>query len=1313
MLSALPTDTGMAFVIVQHLAPSHESMLSEILSRTTAMKVREIEEAMRIEKDHVYVIPPNTNLLLDDGRFQLAPYSRVRGWHMPIDGFFRSLAENYGSGAMGVVLSGVASDGVLGSRLIKAAGGVTFAQRESTAKFPEMPRAAIMAGCIDVVDSPEKIALEIARIAKLPVLPMPRDPGNTFSKILALVREKTGVDFTHYRHTTLQRRLHRRIVVRRSGSMAEYLKLLRRDKEEVEALYNDILITVTSFFRAPDSYKILKRKVFPKLLRNRRPDDVVRLWIPGCATGEEVYSLAMVLFEAIEDARNAPPVQIFATDISEKAIEEARTGIYPASIGQDVSPERLRRFFVRHENGYQISRAIRDTCVFARQNLGADPPFSNLDLISCRNLLIYLEPDLQRTILPLFHYALKPNGFLVLGAAEAIRDFSDYFEPIDKKQRIFAKVAVAPPPRVEFQGIVKRPPKTGALTVSGGPPGARLRGDSALELQHRAERMLLTRYAPVGAVVDRNFNVVSFRGATGMFLEAPQGIASFNVLKMAREGIVMPLRGLLDEAKRTNVELRRDDVPFRRPDGRLSRVDIEVVPLHDDARHLFLSFHLREGRGRPRPAPPPPAAETQSVAKMEQELSSTKEYLQSIIEEQEATNEELTSANEEIMSSNEELQSSNEELETAKEELQSSNEELRTVNDELHERNLELAAANADLTNVFASIDLPMVILDAEANIRRYTPLAEKLLKVIPSDVGRPLADLNTRINQPDLTGIVRDVVQNAQGYEREIQDRDGQWYLMRIRPYRTHDRRIDGVVIAFLDIDPVKLGVEQINRARDYAETLVETVREGLVVLDGDLRIRTANRSFSALLPPSGIRLEGRRLPEIPGWDDPVLQDALRRVVSNREPLFEFEWELREDPHTPPRTMMIVARSVKIPADPTPVALMAVQDVTARKNAEQKIRESEQRYRRIFEKAREGILLIDAASRKVVDANPFFLQMVGASHDQVVGYPLERIPALHPKGSSSAEWNFDGDRLPAEAEIPLAASSGGEIWANRVCSAYETAGLRMIQCNLRDVTAARLLRQQLWQSQKLESMGSLAGGIAHDFNNILGVLSGSIGTLRRAKEVDRARAEEVLAGMEKAIERGATFVRQLLTFARRDGEKREIVHPNAVVQELEAMLRETLPAAITLEMELGPDVPAVEGDSTQLHQALLNLAVNARDAMAGGGKIELRTGAEAGDRIRPRFPSADASRYATIQVRDSGSGMDVETRNRIFEPFFTTKASQGGSGLGLAVAYGIVQNHRGFIEVESEPGRGSTFTIRLPAAAGDGGRGPKGPPPA
>ncbi len=651
LLTHLPSDTGMALVLVQHLDPKRESMLKEILSRSTRMPVQEVRKGMRVEGDHVYVIPAGADIGLSNGSFRVQPRAKERGRELPIDHFLRSLAEHYKSRAVGVVLSGSLSDGALGLRAIKAEGGVTFAQDEASAKFRDMPRAAIAAGAVDFVLPPEKIAVELARMAKHPyVRPVaaaapepPLEDGPDHRRLLKLVQSATGVDFTNYRQTTVRRRIARRMALRKTDSLRKYVELLTQEASEIHALHDDILITVTAFFRDPEVFESLKDTVFPTFRRGQDEQAPIRIWIPGCSTGEEVYSLAIALFESLQDSQSNPPIQIFGTDVSETAIDKARAGNYLDGAMADVSPERLRRFFVKTDRGWQISKSVRDVCVFARQNVISDPPFSNLDLISCRNLLIYLEPVLQKRVLPVFHYALRPQGYLLLGNAESIAGFGSLFVPVDREHRVFAKRPGSLRQLMDFGPRLREPEAQAAE--------AGLERPQAVDLQKEADRVVLGRYAPASVLINDDYEILQFRGKTSPYLEPAPGAASYNVLKMAREGLLVDLRTSIQKARRSGRPVRREGLHVR-DDGHFRDVALEVVPLRQDApgfRHFLILFEdaprkakSPAGAKSPR-APAARRVDHETIVKLEQELTSTKDYLQAIIEEQEASNEELKS----------------------------------------------------------------------------------------------------------------------------------------------------------------------------------------------------------------------------------------------------------------------------------------------------------------------------------------------------------------------------------------------------------------------------------------------------------------------------------------------------------------------------------------------------------------------------------------------------------------------------------------------------------------------------------------------
>jgi two-component system CheB/CheR fusion protein len=814
LLGGLPADPGMAFLFVQHLEPHRKSQLPEILSRVTPMAVLQAVEGIKVEPDHVYIIPPDANITLADGHITLTPRPADRGQNMPADHLFRSLAAIQKDRAIGVILSGGGTDGTLGFQAIKSEGGITFAQDEHSARQSSMPRSAVADGNVDYVLPPADIARQLLRLHQHPYAQPLRAAGEPLTdgaaglEILALLRARTGVDFSHYKQTTITRRIQRRMALHGAEDVSGYLRRLRQDESELQALYQDFLIRVTQFFRDPDAFEALKVHVFPRLVQNRSASSPIRIWSVGCATGEETYSLAICLLEYLGTEGQNPPIKILATDLSEAALDRARGGLYVDNIEIDVSAERLRRFFVRVNGHYQISKVVRDLCVFSRHNFVADPPFSRLDLVSCRNVLIYMDNTLQKRALPILHYALNPDGFLFLGASENIGAFAELFDVVDSKHRIFAKNPVRKPLHLDFG-----PTTAGEGVRRGLEEGGPLW--SALDVQREADRVVLARYAPVGVVVDEAGAVLQFRGRTAAYLEPAPGMASLDLMRMLREGLLAEVRPALDEARAGDRIVVREGVRVG-DGGEVRRVKVEVIPFKvpPSGTRFFLVLFGDGTLPVAAEAPPPaPAAQTtateQQVLQLQQELAALREYLQSVIEEQESTNEELKSANEEILSANEELQSTNEELQTAKEEAQSANEELATVNDELQHRNADLGRVNNDLINLLGGVNIPIVMVGRDLRIRRFTPQAEKLLNLIPTDVGRPISDIKPNLNVPDLAQLIAGVIDSLRPHESETQDRQGHWYSLRIRPYVTLEKTIDGASIVLLDIDTLRKGLQ------------------------------------------------------------------------------------------------------------------------------------------------------------------------------------------------------------------------------------------------------------------------------------------------------------------------------------------------------------------------------------------------------------------------------------------------------------------------------------------------------------------------
>ena len=831
-LLRVPASCGMAFVIVQHLDPTRKGLMPELLQRATGMKVFQVRDRMRVRPECVYVIPPGRDMSILRGVLHLFAPSAARGLRLPIDSFLRSLAIDQQQRSVGVILSGMGSDGTLGLRAIKEMAGVALVQDPATAKFDGMPRSAIDAGLADIVAPPDelpgRIAAYLQRTPHLarPELVLEEKTRSALEKAVILLREQTGHDFSPYKKNTLHRRIERRMGLHQIDSMADYVKYLQANPQERDLLFKELLIGVTSFFRDPAAWEELRDRVLPDLIA-ARPGQTLRAWVAGCSTGEEAYSLAIVFKEALDAIRPAVrrTLQIFATDLDRDAIDKARVGAFPENIAGDVSAERLSRFFSKEETGWRVKGEIREMVIFAPHNLIMDPPFTKLDLLTCRNLLIYLEPAMQKKLFPLFHYSLQHGGILVLGSAETVGTFTGLFEPLSTKSRIYRRTeAAVRPETVEF------PSSFAAAAPAGG--AARAAPGAAPSLQTTADQFVLRHYAPPAVLVDEKGNILYISGRTGRYLEPAAGKANWNLFAMAREGLGFELSSGFARALRTPGPvtihgLRAGQGARRRfahDDGATAGgrhaprsaaqepafVDVTIQKLAEPEQLRGLVMVVfAEAAPPPRAARPVRAGGTSArsaqIAEMEAELRRAHAELQGTREGMQTSQEELKSTNEEMQSTNEELQSTNEELTTAKEGMQSMNEELQTVNHELQGRVDELSRSNNDMKNLLNSTDIATLFLDADLKLRRFTTQASKIIKLIPGDVGRPITDLASDLLYPELADDAQEVLRKLLTTEKPVAGRDGRWFTVRILPYRTLDNRIDGLVITFMDITTAK----------------------------------------------------------------------------------------------------------------------------------------------------------------------------------------------------------------------------------------------------------------------------------------------------------------------------------------------------------------------------------------------------------------------------------------------------------------------------------------------------------------------------
>jgi two-component system, chemotaxis family, CheB/CheR fusion protein len=942
LVSHLPDDTGMAFVLIQHLDPNHESHLAELLAKRTKIPVTEVQDPTRAQANHIYVIPPHRNLTISQGMLH-TPSRPEKGRNMPVDGFFCALAANFGKHALGVVLSGTASDGTIGLQAIKAAGGVTFAQELRTAKFEGMPRSAIASGAVDFVLPPAAIARQLVAIAhdtKLPIelpeesevpIDVPGDPE--LSKILRLVRTSTGVDFAHYKLNTLKRRIKRRMAVRGFEHPQDYIRDLAQNREEARALCENCLITVTTFFREPEHFEDLKKIVFPSLIENRQAENPIRIWVPACASGEEAYSLAICLTEFLEERKLGIPFEIFATDISEGAISKARTAIYKDSAVASISEARLERFFVRSGHGYEIARSIRDVCVFARHNVAQDPPFSKLDLISCCNLLIYLGPALQRKVLAILHYALKPNGYLVIGQSESIAALSESFDPVANTRQIYSlkRPANALLPRLtESRRIADRVELRQRIDS----------GSAGRDIFREADRLVLAEFGPAGVLIDDDLKVLQFRGRTAPYLELAPGEPTRSLVKLAREGLIAGLGNAIQAARQTRAGATEHGFRIK-SDGQLTDVAIQVTPIHSPStpeKNFFLVLFTDTGAAAPNAmvtSAPPADSVRDSIRdsirdpvteRVLRELVATKEYLQSFVEDNATIQEQLRAANEEA-------QASNEELETAQEELESANEELNTLNDELKISIGDHSKVNRDLTNLLETISIPVVMVGRDLRIRRFTRAIEPMLNVMGSDVGRLVTELEPQIELPDLRRLLTDAMEGGSRQPRSVRDAYGRWYSMRILPSVGTDRNTDGAVLMLIDIDAAKRGL-------DFAEAIVETVREPLVILNQHLQVIQANKSFYETFHAVRQDTEQRLIYDLGNgqWNIPKLRELLENILPAHSTIRDFE-VTHEFEHVGQKVMLLNASEIFNPNAQARTILLSIEDVTELRREKEALR--------------------------------------------------------------------------------------------------------------------------------------------------------------------------------------------------------------------------------------------------------------------------------------------------------------------------------------------------------------------------------------
>jgi len=1311
----LPSNTGMAFVLVQHLSPDFKSLMSELLARHTPMRILRVEHDMPVEADTVYLIPPKKNMVIASGRLLLSSHEPNQGLNLPIDIFFRSLALDAGDRSIGVILSGTGSDGSRGIREIHEVGGLVLVEDPEVAKFDGMPRSAISTGLVDFVLPPHEMGPALLRYIKHPGANGGDDSSaesrwmtdeDGFHEILGLLRKHHGLDFSHYKTNTLGRRLERRMTVRRFDDLSAYIEHLHADPAELGALYKDLLILVTRFFRDPEAFETLARDAIPSLIDRLVPGESVRVWIPGCATGEEAYSLAILFQEAFGVRGLKPDVKIFATDINRDALERASQGAYPESVEADLSPERLTRYFIRKGSQYVVSPELRQMVIFAPHNLVKDPPFTRIDLVSCRNLLIYLRPMTQRRILSLFHFALRAGGTLFLGPSETAGELGEEFNSINHHWKIYSKRRDVrlPGAMLSTTGIALPPP-----TVSGR-PGVPRTGDLSAA---RAYDLLLDKFVPPSLLVNERFELMHVFGDAGKFLERRAGRASLDVLSLVGGELRIALSTALHRAAGENRQVVYNGVHVR-DDGvdRSARLSVEPLQRPGEPVMYLISFQSRE---EPRLVSGEADYDAGELSRerlhdVERELQYTREHLQATVEELQTSNEELQSSNEELLASNEELQSTNEELHSV-------NEELYTVNAEYQRKIDELSQLNSDIDNLLHSTDIGTVFLDEMLRIRKFTPAAARIFQLLSQDLERPIEHLSYNLDDDGVVHDARAVLDSGTPVTREVRDRKGNWFLMRIMPYRDDSSRRRGVVLTFVDIAESKRAERELRESDRKFHLLADHVRDVFWITSADGRsVEFVSPAYEELWerPASSLSAVSD------DWVAPIAEED-RALVLDRlsrgevgEP-FEIEYRLRLPDG---RIRWISDRRFPVVDESGRVSRMVglSRDVTAAKLS----RELTETLAAVAESVSDAVISLDVEGH-LLTWNDGAARLYGYSRDEVVGRPaallveehqreeLSRIVAAAAQGERTRFREFralrnGGESVPVAVSIsPVRDENGRIVFLARVDqNLTDRELLARADKNLRETLAEALqARQELAETARRlaeanatlrrqnQDLDEFAFAASHDLQEPLRSIVFFTEALTEDIGGDLSpQARDDLRFLNRAARKMQQLVGDLLDLSRASrGElRRDPVKLVKCVAGALSLLRQRV-------QETGARVrfqslPEALGDERALTQLFINLLGNS-----------LKFHGDAPPRIEITAEPDAERREWIVTVADQGIGFGSECAEAIFSPFhrLLSNESLDGTGIGLTICRKVVERHGGRIWAESEPGRGARFMFTLP----------------
>lgn len=1301
-LDATPSDTGTAFVLVHHVDPDHKSLMADILATHTDMPVVLAEDKSEVQADHVYVIPPNYYLEIKEGVLHLSKPMDRRGTRLPIDMFLRSLAKDLGQNAIAVILSGTGSDGSAAIREIKEKNGIVLVQDPIEAQHDGMPRSAIATGAADHIVEVAKMPDIIADYVRHPFVKngkvkkvLGENAKDSLEQIIEVLKAHSPIDFNLYKNGTLLRRIERRMALRHMENSGDYLALLKDSDEEAQNLCTDLLISVTSFFRDAEAFEFLEKNVIDGLVKSHDAGHPVRIWVPGCATGEEAYSLAMVIIEKISTLRKNVKLQVFASDVDERALAIARNGVYPESIAEDVSESRLKRFFLAEDHSYRVTPELRDAVVFANQNILSDAPFSKIDMISCRNLMIYLTPDAQERVIQLFHFSLNDSGVLFLGMSETTGNYEALFEPVSKKYRLYKRVPHTRSRAFDFP-IVQRPFANPATIPTRGHFPA-----TSNKLAELSQSLLVEHYAPAAVLINTQSEALYLEGPTDNYLRVPSGETSRDLLAMARQGLRARLSTAIRKARAEDADAV-ERATITRGNERVG-VTIHVHPVAYGEAKLFLVTFADQPAKEAVLASEEPNAEVNR--QLEQELETTRADLRTTIRDYERSTEELKAVNEEAMSMNEEFQSTNEELETSKEELQSLNEELTTLNTQLQQKIDDERRMSDDLNNLLSSSGIATLFLDTDFKIMRFTPAVRDLFNLITKDIGRPFSDITGKVKDPDILKDAEKVLDTLVTSECEVESNDGRWFVRRILPYRTQSGKIDGVAVTFSEVSDLKELQRETAAAREFAESIISTVREPMLVLDGNFKILSASLSFNRMFATEGADIIGKDLFAIQNkqWLVPRLRELLETVLPEKVTVeaFDISLDAGELGH---REMLLNARRIEGRPKDEESILLAVEDVTEQKKAQRAILDREARLSAILEAAPEAIVTIDEEGI-IGSFSPGAETIFGFSADEVIG---KNVNILMPEPDRSKHDSYlehylkTGEKkiIGVGREMFGGRKDGSRVPIRLTVSELKLDGVRHFLGIMQDLTTEKERQAELHRAQKMEAVGQLTGGLAHDFNNLLTVVIGNLELLEM--RTDEKKLHGLIKEALEASNLGAALTSQLLSFAKRQSLAPENVALNKLVKTMLPILTRTLNEQIAIETRLADDLAATVADPGQIESVILNLAINARDAMPDGGTLIIETSNVTLDAAYAATQvDVTPGDYVCLSVTDTGVGMTPETQSRVFEPFFTTKGPGAGSGLGLSMVYGFAKQSGGHVAIHSKIGEGATIKLFLPVAEG------------